>query len=77
MVEHFVSCESHWSHWDSLYTLSEEDLTSEEEEHRYQHYSRPQCHFCEVIYSCFLTMMVNKSNTKCHVGAQKSWSASL
>ena len=53
MVEHFVSCESYWSHWDSLYTLSEEELTSEEEGHRYQHYSRPQCHFCEVTSSCF------------------------
>lgn len=46
-MEHFVSCESHWSHWDSLYTLSEEELTSEEEGHRYQQFTRPHCYFCE------------------------------
>ena len=29
--EHFVSCPSHWSSWDSLYTLSEDTLGEEME----------------------------------------------
>ena len=29
--EHYVSCHSHWSSWDSLYTLSEDTLGEEME----------------------------------------------
>ena len=46
-MEQFVSCESHWSNWDSLYTLSEEEITEEDvgEDNRYH------CAFCEVSSS--------------------------
>ena len=63
MVDHFVSCESDWSHWDSLYTLSEEEPTSEEEGSRPQHFSRSYCHFCEVL-SAFL--IIHSDKTKCY-----------
>ena len=29
--DHFISCDSHWSTWDSLYTLSEDEFEDSED----------------------------------------------